>query len=255
MTPIVVTPELLATLFLAGTAAGFVDSVAGGGGLIALPALLSAGLPPHLALGTNKFQGSFGTFSAAIRYIRGGQASLKPALPGIGFTLIGAVLGTAAVQRLDPGLLRFLAPILLALVLVLAIRSPRFGLEERPARMGPRTFDLLFGLGLGFYDGFFGPGTGAFWTAGFCALRGFPLTRAAGFTRIMNFTSNIVSLTLFLLSGHVMFSLGLAMAAGQFIGAGAGAGMAVRRGARFIRPIFFAVVAVTVARLVYANFH
>jgi uncharacterized protein len=253
MTP-VVAPEVLGLLFLAGTAAGFVDSVAGGGGLVALPALLAAGLPPHLALGTNKFQGSFGTFAAAIRYIRGGQAALKPALPGIAFTLIGAALGTAAVQRLDPALLRFLAPILLALVLLLAIRSPRFGMEERPARLAPLTFDSLFGLGLGFYDGFFGPGTGAFWTAGFCALRGFPLTRAAGYTRIMNFTSNIVSLTLFVAGGHVLFSAGLAMAAGQFIGAGVGAGMAVRRGAGFIRPIFLAVVALTVARLVYANF-
>lgn len=254
MTALALPPETWLLLFAAGAAAGFVDSVAGGGGLIALPTLLAVGLPPHLALGTNKFQGSFGTFSAAIRYIRAGEAALKPAAPGIAFTLAGAALGTAAVQRLDPALLRFLAPILLAMVLALAIRSPQFGMEARPARMGDGAFHLFFGIGLGFYDGFFGPGTGAFWTAGYCALRGYPLPRAAGYTRIMNFTSNLVSLSLFLLGNQVLFSVGLTMAAGQFLGARFGAGLAVRRGARFIRPIFLAVVSVTVVRLVFVNF-
>lgn len=249
-----VSPELLVLLFLAGGLAGFVDSVAGGGGLIALPALLSAGLPPHLALGTNKFQGSFGTFSAAIRYIRGGQAALKPALPGIGFTLVGAMMGTMAVQRLDPVFLRWLAPVLLLLVLLLALRSPRFGQDDRPPRLSSLAFHLLFGSGLGFYDGFFGPGTGAFWTAGYCVLMGHALPKAAGYTRIMNFTSNIVSLSLFIRGGQVLYAMGIAMAVGQFIGARAGAGMAIQRGARFIRPVFLGVVALTVARLVYANF-
>lgn len=247
-------PETVAFLFVAALVAGFVDSIAGGGGLIALPALLSTGMPPQLALGTNKFQGSFGTFTASIQYLKRGTVAFRDCVPGIVATFVGAAAGTWTVQRLDPAFIRHIIPPLLVVVLIYTIRARGLGDTERPVRMGRIPFFVVFGLSLGFYDGFFGPGTGSFWTAACCLLLGADMRRAAGITRVMNFTSNIVSLTLFLLGGHVIVVVGLVMAAGQVIGAHVGSGMAIQRGASFIRPVFAVVVAATIGRLVYLNY-
>lgn len=248
------TYEIAALLFVTGTCAGFVDSIAGGGGLIALPVLLAAGLPAPLALGTNKFQGSFGTFSASWNFIRKRQVRLRETGLGIAFTFAGAALGAFTVQMLRPTFLKHIVIPLLAIVLIYTLLSKGAGDQARAERMNRRAFFILFGLGLGFYDGFFGPGTGSFWMAGCCAFIGCPLTRSAGITRIMNFTSNIVALTVFIVGGNVLYSVGLIMAAGQFAGARVGSGLAIERGARFIRPFFAAVVAATIARLVYLNY-
>ncbi len=248
------TADTAALLVMTGLLAGFVDAIAGGGGLIALPVIMSVGLPPQLALGTNKLQGTFGTLSSSYNFFRKGQVDLKEALPGVLFTFAGAAAGTMVVQHLDPSFLGRLVPILLAGVLVYTVFSRHMGYGKTAPKMAAFTFYLVFGLGLGFYDGFFGPGTGSFWMAGFCALLGFDMTRSAGFTRTMNFTSNIVSLSVFIIGGNVLWSVGLLMAAGQFVGARLGSSLAVKKGARFIRPVFAAVVAVTVARLIYINY-
>ncbi|MDM8517955.1 TSUP family transporter [Desulfobacterales bacterium HSG16] len=241
-------------LFFAGLLAGFVDSIAGGGGLIALPALLFAGLPPQVALGTNKLQGSFGTLSAAFNYIRKGEASLKEAAWGIIFTLIGATAGAWFVQQLDPSFIRPLIPILLIFVFVYTIFSKNLGYEDRAAKLSQNMFFVLFGISLGFYDGFFGPGTGSFWTVGFMVFLGFNMTRASGFTKIMNFTSNIVALSMFVIGNNVYYSAGLTMALGQIIGANTGSNLAIKNGARFIRPVFLTVVFLTIIRLAYLNY-
>ena len=243
-----------AVLFLVGMAAGFVDSIAGGGGLVALPALLAAGLPPQVALGTNKLQSSFGSFTASIQYIRKGQVKVRNVLPGIVYTAIGAATGSAVVQQLEPGFIRHLIPILLLLVLIYTIVVRDFGGGERTARMPAHLFYLVFGFSLGFYDGFFGPGAGSFWTAAFVIVMGQQMTRAAGHTRVVNFTSNVVALGGFILGGNVYFSVGICMAAGQIIGARLGSGMAIQRGAGFIRPVFMAVVFLTILRLMYSNY-
>ena len=149
-------------LFVTGLAAGFVDSIAGGGGLITLPVLLSIGLPPQLALGTNKLQGSFGTLSATVNFIHKGKVGLKENLGGIGFTFVGAVVGAWAIQQIQAGFIRHLIPFLLLFVFVYTLPAKDLGSAPRRARMGRRLFFMVFGLSLGFYDGFFGPGTGAF---------------------------------------------------------------------------------------------
>lgn len=248
------TMDVALLLFATGLTAGFVDSIAGGGGLIALPMLLAAGLPPQAALGTNKFQSSFGTLSASINFIRKGQVILKECGFGILMTLVGAAVGAWTVQRLDPAFLNYLAPVLLFLVLLYTVFSKGVGDTAHPPKMSRRPFFILFGLGLGFYDGFFGPGTGSFWTVACCLFLGCAMTKAAGLTRVMNFTSNIVSLSLFILGGNVLFSVGLCMAVGQTIGARIGSGLAIKNGVRFIRPIFTIVVAATIARLAYAAY-
>lgn len=241
-------------LFIAGLLAGFVDSVAGGGGLITLPVLLGLGLPPQVALGTNKFQSSFGSFSAAYNFVRQGRVRLRDTVPGIVFTLLGAASGAWAIQQIPNDFLKHVIPFLLLLVLLYTVFSPRLGAEDSQPKMGIQVFFLVFGLALGFYDGFFGPGTGSFWTVALMAGLGFNMAKATGYTKVMNFTSNIVSLGVFLLGNNVAYTAGVIMAVGQFLGARFGSGLVIKKGTGFIRPIFITMVLMTIVSLVYKTY-
>jgi len=241
----------LPLLFGTGLVAGFVDSIAGGGGLISLPVLLSFGLDPQHALGTNKLQATFGSSSASWHYARAGTIDTKDCLRGFLLSLLGAALGALAVQRIDPSFLRRAIPVLLIGVAVYTLVKPRLGAEDLHPRMGRGAFDLLFGLTLGFYDGFFGPGTGTFWTMAFMLGLGFNLTRATGYAKAMNFASNLSSLAFFLWGGNVAFAAGLTMGVGQLLGAMVGAKMVIRRGTKFIRPVFISVVIALTLKLLY----
>jgi hypothetical protein len=241
-------------LFFSGLLAGFVDAIAGGGGLISLPALLSVGLPPQLALGTNKFQGSFGTLSAAANFIRKGKVNLSDNVPGIAFTFIGAATGAWAIQQIHADFIKHLVPFMLLFVFFYTLMAKNLGVVQAKARMQKNVFFMLFGFGLGFYDGFFGPGTGAFWTGALLIFMGMDMTKATGTTRVMNFVSNITALALFIAGGNVLYTAGLIMASGQIIGANVGSGLAIKRGAPFIRPIFLTMVFLTIVRLIYVNY-
>ena len=238
-------------LFATGLAAGFVDSIAGGGGLITLPVLLNIGLGPQEALGTNKLQASFGSGSATWHYARAKTVPLHDCKRAFILTFIGAALGALAVQQIDPGLLKRAIPVLLIAVGIYTILKPRLGAQDLHPRMSRGWFDLIFGLGIGFYDGFFGPGTGTFWTMAFMLGLGFNMTKATAYTKVMNFSSNLSSLALFLIPGRVHFLTGVVMGAGQLIGARLGAGMVITRGTKFIRPIFLTVVFALTFKLLY----
>jgi hypothetical protein len=240
-----------AILFVTGLVAGFVDTIAGGGGLITLPVLLSLGLPPQDALGTNKFQSSFGSGSATFHYARAEVIDLQECRLGILFALIGTSLGALTVLRIDPLFLRQLIPILLVGIIIYLVVKPGVGFEEIQPRMKTWLFYLLFGLGLGFYDGFFGPGTGSFWAMVFMCFLGFNMTKATGYTKAMNFTSNLFSLVVFIVGRRVRYDYGVVMAAGQLIGARFGARVVIQRGARFIRPVFLTVVVALTLKLLY----
>jgi hypothetical protein len=168
--------------------------------------------------------------------------------------MAGAALGTLAVQRLDPAFLKRVIPVLLLAVAIYTLLKPRLGSEDIHPRMNRLVFDAVFGLGIGFYDGFFGPGTGTFWTMAFMLGLGFNLTRATGYAKVVNFASNISSLAFFLASGSVLFVAGLTMGLGQLIGAQIGARMVMTRGTRFIRPIFITVVLALTAKLLYGAY-
>jgi uncharacterized membrane protein YfcA len=245
---------LCAILFGTGLAAGFVDTVAGGGGLITLPVLLSLGLPPQDALGTNKFQSSFGSGSATFHYTRAGVVDLRECRFGILFAFIGTSLGALTVLRIDPAFLRLLIPILLVGITIYLMARPRVGFEGIQPRMKAGMFYLLFGLGLGFYDGFFGPGTGSFWAMAFMLFLGFNMTKATGYTKVMNFTSNFFSLVVFIVGKRVHYDYGVVMAAGQLIGARFGARAVIQRGAGFIRPMFLTVVVALTLKLLYDGY-
>lgn len=247
-------PELLfPLLFCAAFVAGLIDAIAGGGGLITVPVLLGIGIPPQIALGTNKLQGSFGSGSAMLHFLRAGTVTLKECRSGIIWTTVGATLGVGAIQLLEPTLLKQLIPWLLAAIALYTLLTPRLGAEDSHSRMQPGPFYLLFGTAIGFYDGFFGPGTGSFWTMALMMLLGCSMVRATATTKVMNFTSNIVSLLFFVSLGQVRFAEGLVMGAGQFLGARVGARLVIRRGTAFIRPVFITVVLALVARLIWQN--
>jgi uncharacterized membrane protein YfcA len=247
-------PWLYPLLFLTGLVAGFVDSIAGGGGLITIPVLLNIGLPPGLALGTNKLQATFGSGSAAWHFWRAGLIDWSASRIGVVYTLVGATAGTLLVSFLPAAVLRAVIPWLLIGISLYLILQPKVGDADRRARMRAEPFYALFGLGLGFYDGFFGPGTGTFWAMAFMLALGFNLMRATAHTKLMNFTSNVSSLVVFLVAGQCHLLGGLCMGCGQMIGARLGSTVVIRKGSRFIRPIFVSVAIAITLRLLWVNF-
>ena len=253
LSPFTLQQWLYPVLFLTGLAAGFVDSIAGGGGLITIPVLLNMGMPPQLALGTNKLQATFGSGSAAWHYGRAGLIHFRDCRFGILCTLIGAIIGTLLVRQLPANLLKQMIPWLLVAIALYVIFQPKFGEKDLRPRLEAGVFHLIFGLGMGIYDGFFGPGTGTFWAMAYMLGLGFNLTKATAHTKVMNFTSNIASLVIFLVAGYVHLGAGLSMGAGQLLGARIGSKVVIRRGTKFIRPVFIAVVLAITARLVWQN--
>jgi hypothetical protein len=245
--------DIFILLFFVGLVSGLVDSIAGGGGLIALPVLLFIGLPPQVALGTNKLQGTFGAFSASFNFVRKRLVDPRECTTGIVCTLVGAAAGALLVQIIDPAVIEPLIPILLFLVFLYTLLSRHLGYVDRAARMNQTPFYVLFGLGLGFYDGFFGPGTGSFWAFALMILLGFNMVKATGVTKVMNFTSNIASLALFVIGGNIVYSIGLTMAAGQLIGGRIGSSLAITNGTRIIRPIYLTIVFLTIVRLLWTR--
>lgn len=248
-----ITLELILGLSAVGALAGLVDAIAGGGGLLSLPALLWVGLPPVDALATNKAQGVFGTFTASVHFVRQGAVDLRRMTMAIACTFFGATAGALAVQQLDAGVLESLVPLLLIGFALYFWLTPGVGITDTECRLTDPKFALLIGTSLGFYDGFFGPGTGTFFAAAFVLLLGFNLTRATAGTKVLNFTSNIASLLLFALAGNVHWPLGIAMGVSQIAGASLGARLVTRYGPVLVRPILVVVSIVISISLLLRN--
>ncbi len=254
-------PLTIAALTLVAFAAGLVDAIAGGGGLLTVPALLAAGLPPHLALGTNKGQAVFGSGSALVKYWRSGLVDPARARVGFPLGLIGSACGAALVLAIPAASLK---PIVLVLLTGAALfiglrRSPRpAGTEAgaatataiataRPTTPAPVTAPNratarpvvagLIALAIGAYDGFFGPGTGTFLIVAFVALLGDGMARASAGAKVVNFASNLAALALFAWRGVVVWPVALPMAVGQLCGGWLGAHLAVRRGDALVRRV------------------
>ncbi len=236
-----ISPETLALLAGVAVLAGLIDAIAGGGGLLTLPALLWAGVPPLPALATNKLQGSFGTATASLNYLHKGEITLSGLRAAVAWTFAGAVSGTLAVQYLVADWLHRLVPLLLIGFALYFLFSPRIGDQDARQRISPGLFALLVGFGAGFYDGFFGPGTGSFFATGFVLLLGWNLRRATAGTKLLNFTSNIASLLFFAAGGHVVWHIGLLMGLGQIAGAWLGSHLVMRHGSVIVRPLLVAV--------------
>lgn len=233
---------------------GFVDAIAGGGGLIMMPALLFAGVAPLNALAANKLQSMFGTFIAMRNYWRGGLIEWRPYVMSVVLVFAGASAGVLLVQSMRPRILNLVIPLLLTAVALYVLLSPRMHDEDAHQRLSPRGYAAAAG-GIGFYDGFFGPGAGTFYTTSIVALRGLGLTRATGLAKLFNFTSNIASVLFFVLGGKMIWFLGLSMAAGSMLGGWLGSHTAMRFGARLIRPFLVIISLCLTGKLLWSYFH
>jgi uncharacterized membrane protein YfcA len=246
-------PGLALLLAVAAFLAGLVDAIGGGGGLISLPALLAAGLPPAIAIGTNKGQAIFGAVSAFTSFWRRGGIDRDRAPIGFAAGFAGSCAGAVALMAMRPEPLRpvVVALLIVATVVMLAGRrqmaTPRAWLGEAGAG---RTVALVaIALVLGVYDGFFGPGTGSMLILSFVIVFGDSLTRASGNAKVVNLASNLAAFLLFAWRGTIVWEIALPMAAANAIGAAVGARLALRRGDRLVRWVVLAVVLAVVVKL------
>jgi uncharacterized protein len=225
--------------------AGFIDSIAGGGGIISLPAYLFIGLPIHFALGTNKFSSSIGTVFSTFRFMRSGKVHYKSAVFSIFGALLGSFLGAKAALALDDRYLRYFLIVSLPVIAVFILTKRGFG-EQNKAVIISNTklvvLSALSGLIIGAYDGFFGPGAGAFLILIYTTILGFNITVASGNAKIVNLASNISAVFTFMIGGKVAFAVGIPAALFGILGNWIGAGLAVKNGARIIKPVFVCVV-------------
>lgn len=243
--------DILAMLFIAAFVAGFIDAIAGGGGLITIPALLSVGIPPAMALGTNKLQACGGSFSASFYFIRRKAVNLRQILPLIGLTFLGAAAGTIIVQLIDIAFLKTALPFLILVLAIYFLFSPSISDQDSKQRISYPLFGFTAAMGIGFYDGLFGPATGSFFTLAFVLLLGFNLTKAVAHAKVLNFISNITSLFFFILGGAVLWKIGLIMLIGQFIGGNLGARMVVTKGKQIIKPLIVTMSLLMVAKMLW----
>ena len=232
---------------------GFIDAVAGGGGLIMMPALFFAGLSPLQALGTNKLQSVFGTGTALRNYWRSGLVEWRPNRLTVLLVFAGAIAGALVVQLIQTRLLNLIIPVLLVASALYVLLSPRMNDEDAHHRVTSKGYAPI-GSAIGFYDGFFGPGTGTFFSTSLVALRGYGLTKATALTKLFNFSSNVASVLLFALGGHMLWLLGLCMAVGAMVGGWLGSHTALKFGARLIRPLLVLISLGLTGRLLWSYF-
>lgn len=243
-------------LILAAAAfiAGFIDAIVGGGGLLTVPALLSSGLPVHMVLGTNKLASTFGTATASYTFYRHKLFNPTLWLPCVVATFIGALLGATAVSVVSGAWLEKILPLVIISTAVYTLFKQPSQITANKLTKDCRRFKLkqrIQGLLLGFYDGFAGPGTGAFWTISGQVLYKVDLLISSGVARTMNFVSNATALITFIILGQVDFRLGLLMGGCLMIGAVIGAHTAIKFGSNFIRPIFIITVIVISIKLAW----
>lgn len=229
--------EVFLLLLAAGFVAGFIDSIAGGGGLITLPALMLAGVPPVTALATNKVQGLFGAGMAAITYARKGHVNLKQQVKPALIAFTASLLGALCVNALPTDLIRWFLPVLLVAIALFFALKPGLDDVDRYQRLTPLVFSLTFVPLVGFYDGLLGPGAGAFYMLAFVSMAGQGILKATAHTKLLNFASNVGGLAGFLLVLSPLWLVGIMMGTAQIAGAYVGASLAARIGSKLIKPL------------------
>lgn len=246
-----VSVEILALLLAAAFFAGFVDSIAGGGGLITLPALLLAGGTPLQALATNKVQGLFGAGTAALAYARGGHVDLSKQLLPASLSFVAACAGALLISILPSQFIRFFLPILLIAVALYFLLQKGLDDHDRAQRISGGAFIWLIVPLIGAYDGFLGPGTGSFFMLAFVTLMGHGILRATAHTKLLNFASNVGGLVGFAIVATPWWITGLCMGAAQIVGARIGASMAQRLGSRLIKPLLVVTSTAMALKLIW----
>lgn len=244
-------PEVIALLIGAAFFGGFIDSIAGGGGLITVPVLLLSGMSPLQALSTNKVQATFGAATAALSYAISGQVDLRHQIGAALLSCIAGVFGALLVAWIPTDGMQWILSI--AMLGISAFFAFRKGLDDtdRTRRISPALFTAGFVPLIGFYDGLIGPGTGSFFMLGFVTLAGYGVLRATAHTKLLNFASNLGALAVFIALGAPVWGIGLAMGVAQIAGARLGARLAVRIGARIIKPLLVTTSSLLAIKLIY----
>ncbi|HEY0292839.1 MAG TPA: TSUP family transporter [Hansschlegelia sp.] len=250
-------PETLLLFALSGVVSGTVDAIAGGGGLIALPVLILGGLDPVAAVATNKLQGTLGTAVATTRFAQAGMLDFRSRETWMlaAFAFVGSIVGAACVAYAPVGVMRIGLPFLLIAVALYFAFGPRMSDIDLVARLRPTAFAFAAALPIGFYDGLFGPGAGSFYMIAIVGLAGLGAVRAVARTKLLNFSSNVASLIVFILAGTIVWPAGLAMAAGALVGARIGSGLALKHGVRIVRPLLVVVAVALALRLMLDSSH
>lgn len=240
-------------LCFVGFVAAAMDAIAGGGGLINLPAIMAVGVPAHFALGTNKFAGSFGAATSAYTFTRSGKVYIPLMKYTVPFTLVGSVIGVFAALRIEQGFLRIIILVLTFATAIYTIVRKDFGSENKFEGLTNKNIiqGCIFAFFLGFYDGFFGPGTGSFLIFLFIKVYGFDFTMAAGNSKVLNFASNITSLVMFALNGKIYYLLGIPISLIAIVGSRLGSKIAIKNGAKVIRPMFVTIALVLTLKLFF----
>ena len=242
-------------LGVAAFGAGLVDAVVGGGGLIQLPAMFSVfpNMAPATLIGTNKLASIFGTSVAAVSYARRVAIAWSVATPAALAALVFAFLGAYTVTKVSAEFMRLLLPVVLVAVAIYTFAKKDFGSVHAPIHSGTReqTLALLIGAGIGFYDGFFGPGTGSFLVFLFVRIFGFDFLGASAVAKVVNVACNFAALIWFGYSGHLIWQLGATMAVAQIAGSIIGSRMAMKHGSGFVRKLFLVVVTILIIKTGY----
>ena len=234
--------------------ASAIDAIGGGGGLISLPAYLLTGLPPAVASGSNKFSASLGTLIATFRYFKSGKLNVKPALCAVLGALPGAYLGAELLKRCDPKIVQIMLIIMIPIMAAILLLKKNTDIQPKPINNARLVGCFALGLACGFYDGFFGPGTGTLLIMGLTYLIGMDMVTASGSAKLINLASNCSALTSLIVGKKVLFALSIPAAAFSIAGGYLGSWLAIRKGAKFVRQIMLVVMALLIIKLIFQWF-
>ncbi len=232
--------------------AGFLDSIAGGGGLISLPAYLVAGLPSHLAIGTNKLSSVFGTLTSTARFAKNGLINWKIAVPTVFATLIGAYIGANLNLLVSEKAIRIMVIVIIPLVAAVVFNKKLFVDREKDPPVDKKVYiaAVISAFVIGGYDGFYGPGAGTFLIIAFNVFAKMKISSSNAQAKVINLTSNIVSVVVFLMNGQMLVPLGLAAGCANIIGNYLGSGLVLHKGAKYVKPLIIVVLSILLIRIV-----
>ncbi len=246
--------EVLVFLFIAAAIAGFMDTLAGGGGLITIPALVVSGVPPLASLGTNKLQSCFGSGTASFLLFKRKKIHWQELRPMMLAAFIGSVAGTVIVQFIDTRVLGFMIPLVLVIIAAYFITAPYLKLESPEPRMSAGLYQKTVLPAIGAYDGMFGPGTGSFLAVAGVSLRGLALINATAIAKPLNFATNIASLIVFIFAGQIMWLAGLTMIVGQILGAWLGSHYLFKVNPKILRILIVTICLLMLGQYWYKQF-
>lgn len=244
-----ITFDVVALLFVVALVAGVIDAIAGGGGLITIPALMAVGLPPGMAIATNKIGGIAGSMAATIHFLHMRQIDLRRSRWMMLGAFLGSLLGGLALTRIDSSVLKQIIPVLLIGFALYFLLSPRVGAQDRTQRITMAWYAATLVPLIGFYDGFFGPGTGTFLAISLVTLLGMNLVKATAHAKLLNLSSNLAAVIFFAWHGNIVWAYGLPMLAGQWVGGTLGARLVVARGHQLIRILMVAMALIVSTKM------